>query len=512
MTYTKIYGSLKKDIILLLILAVFSVPYLFKFKIRVGFPPGYAGLYAQMAEEVVKNNFAYPDTISYYGGGSIPFAYPPLSFYLMALIVNVFQVNSMVYILFAPSIFLGMTYIAFYFTTKILLKSRLGAFLATLFFITSSGIMGYHYSAEGITRTLALLLIIGSLFFLTKYYYGNKRSLVYSALLWGSAALTHPTYAVYGAFNALVVLFYKKRKLNITYLSEISKFFIYGALLVIPWILIVVSKHSFTPFINVSGTHDTLNILNHISSFHNFYDYINAILLAKHETVILTSASLIGVLYLFLKKDFLMPSLFLVTFLTGGLEGQRFMAIISSVITAKFLIEIFSPILKSFFAKTRLVKAVTFTLLLMIVSLFVFNRMTEITMYKSSIDYASIQKLADYLNKNTSESTSYLLLSSNLIEHEWFPYFIKMFPVVNSFGREWTGDYNDEGKRFNWLLSCSDKFVADCKDIIRINNGEPNRLLILNIKQVDINLEREIKTNGWKKVNIQNEIYTIYEN
>ena len=308
------------------------------------------------------------------------------------------------------------------------------------------------------------------------------------------------------------MLFYKKRKLNITYLSEISKFFIYGALLVIPWILIVVSKHSFTPFINVSGTHDTLNILNHISSFHNFYDYINAILLAKHETVILTSASLIGVLYLFLKKDFLMPSLFLVTFLTGGLEGQRFMAIISSVITAKFLIEIFSPILKSFFAKTRLVKAVTFTLLLMIVSLFVFNRMTEITMYKSSIDYASIQKLADYLNKNTSESTSYLLLSSNLIEHEWFPYFIKMFPVVNSFGREWTGDYNDEGKRFNWLLSCSDKFVADCKDIIRINNGEPNRLLILNTKQVDINLEREIKTNGWKKVNFQNEIYTIYEN
>jgi len=76
MTYKKIYGYLKKDIILLLILAVFSVPYLIKFKIRVGFPPGYAGLYAQMAEEVVKHNFSYPDTISYYGGGSIPFVYP----------------------------------------------------------------------------------------------------------------------------------------------------------------------------------------------------------------------------------------------------------------------------------------------------------------------------------------------------------------------------------------------------------------------------------------------------
>src|SRR3990167_1835901 len=113
MTYKKIYGYLKKDIILLLILAVFSVPYLIKFKIRVGFPPGYAGLYAQMAEEVVKHNFSYPDTISYYGGGSIPFVYPPLSFYLMALTVKVFRVSSMAYILFAPSIFLGMTYIVF---------------------------------------------------------------------------------------------------------------------------------------------------------------------------------------------------------------------------------------------------------------------------------------------------------------------------------------------------------------------------------------------------------------
>jgi len=222
--------------------------------------------------------------------------------------------------------------------------------------------------------------------------------------------------------------------------------------------------------------------------------------------------SLIGVLYLFLKKDYLIPSLFLVTFLTGGLEGQRFVAIISSVITAKFLIEIFSPILKSFFAKTRLVKAITFTLLLIIASLFVFNRMTEITMYSNNIDHFSIQKLADYIDKNISSKATYLLLSNNLNEHEWLLYFIKRVPEVNTFGREWMGNYNNEEKKFNLLLNCSEMFIADCTDIFQFINGGSGKLLILNTKQTDLNIEKEIILNGWKKVNFQNETYTIYEN
>ena len=48
------------------------------------------GLFIAFADEIATHNFRFPVTIPYYSSGGIPFAYPPLGFYVEALLVKIF--------------------------------------------------------------------------------------------------------------------------------------------------------------------------------------------------------------------------------------------------------------------------------------------------------------------------------------------------------------------------------------------------------------------------------------
>ena len=96
--------------ILLLVFAAF----LFLSKLGTPYPNGYAGLYTLMAERIVANGSAVPPTIPLYGPGGIPFAYPPLAFYLMAAVTTFFKVQPFDYLRFAPALFYLLSLVPMY--------------------------------------------------------------------------------------------------------------------------------------------------------------------------------------------------------------------------------------------------------------------------------------------------------------------------------------------------------------------------------------------------------------
>jgi 4-amino-4-deoxy-L-arabinose transferase-like glycosyltransferase len=501
--------SLKKDLILLAILAIFSVPYLFKFKLRIGFPPGYAGFYAQMTEEVLKNNFRYPKFIPYYAVGGVPFAYPPLSFYLMAAIEKLLNIAPMTYILFAPSLFLGFTYIIFYFASKMLIKSRLGAFLATLLFISSSGIMGYHYSAEGMTRAPALLFVILCLYFLVRYHTGDKRSLVFAAISWGLAALTHPSYAVFGAIIAFVFIIFTKQRSLTDYFKRFVVFIFIGLILVSPWLMIVYYNHGISPLLNALPTHGTFSFLGTFRYFERMYALAKAILFPSYEMVVLTGTTMLAFVYFLLKRTYLYPVLLLLTFFFVGLEGQRFIAIVSALMSADFIKQTIFPVVlrqKSF------TKFYSFSLILLIFfgSLLVFNRMTEITSYKLNFNPTSVKDMSKWFDAHGKGS--YVLVSSNEAEQEWLPYILKMTPLVNTFGAEWMSDYTKQATMRQELNNCLDTSTTGCiNKFLKSNNLNPN-YLIINKSVLATNLtELEFEGSGWQPA-YQNSNYYILVN
>src|SRR6185369_15462434 len=48
------------------------------------------GLFVAFAEEIARNGFKFPVTIPYYSEGGIPFGYPPLGFYIEAVLFKFF--------------------------------------------------------------------------------------------------------------------------------------------------------------------------------------------------------------------------------------------------------------------------------------------------------------------------------------------------------------------------------------------------------------------------------------
>jgi len=77
------------------------------------FPLKDGGLFFTFINALLQNHFSFPDTISY-NGLSIPFVYPPLSFYISALVSSLFHIPVIDLLRILPAVFSILTIVAFY--------------------------------------------------------------------------------------------------------------------------------------------------------------------------------------------------------------------------------------------------------------------------------------------------------------------------------------------------------------------------------------------------------------
>ena len=68
-----------------LIIVLLSLVPIFYNTVKYQYPVGYAGMYAQFAEQIANENFKLPTEIKFYGSGGVPAAFPPFGMYLFAL-------------------------------------------------------------------------------------------------------------------------------------------------------------------------------------------------------------------------------------------------------------------------------------------------------------------------------------------------------------------------------------------------------------------------------------------
>ena len=153
----------KKNIILWLTLLI-SIPLLFTNAIKYKYPLGFAGLYTLMAEGILGANFHLPVSVSLYGPGGIPFAYPPFGLYIMAVFLKM-GVPVWTYLRFAPPIFSLLALVPLYLLAKRVSNSKIGGMIAAL--LAAGSFHLYYMQAEsgGIVRGLAFGLGLFSVYF-----------------------------------------------------------------------------------------------------------------------------------------------------------------------------------------------------------------------------------------------------------------------------------------------------------------------------------------------------------
>lgn len=216
------------------------------------FPINDGGMFYVMTRELQVNHYKLPE-ISNYNGLQIPFAYPPLGFYIAGLSSDVFGADLLDIYRWLPAIFSTLTLVGFYLMARSLLDSPIKGALATLFFALIPRGISWFLMGGGVTRTLGQLFLVLTVYSVyMSLARDSRRHLALSTIFGGLASLSHPEVIVHTVSACfLLVVFYVRSWRGVLHTALI----ILGVLLVsTPWTLTVLTRTGIEPFITASQT------------------------------------------------------------------------------------------------------------------------------------------------------------------------------------------------------------------------------------------------------------------
>lgn len=215
------------------------------------FPLNDGGLFYQMTEELRANGYRLPAFTTYNEAG-IPFAYPPLGFYLLGWLHDFGGVPLLDGMRWFPALVSTLTIPAFLPLSRAVLGSETKAITATAAFALLPRTWLWFIMGGGLTRSLGLLFVVLMLGQVVLMYRDAGVRHVVAAMVFGALAVaSHLENAWFGVYSALLmfVAFGRNRPgLVRTVLVAAGV-----AVLSAPWWLTVVAQHGISPFLNAAG-------------------------------------------------------------------------------------------------------------------------------------------------------------------------------------------------------------------------------------------------------------------
>ena len=169
-------------------------------------PFGMGGLYLLFAREILHHGLALPTYIPYYTLGGLPYAYPPLAFYIEALALRWLPVPTFVLVNGLPGLFSCLTVGVFFLLARQLLVEDRPALLATAIYALLPAAFLEHLPGEGLVESLGTLLFIAGILAVVRLnQHPGWREAVLLGLFIGLNLLASPGGA-YGLALSVVVL------------------------------------------------------------------------------------------------------------------------------------------------------------------------------------------------------------------------------------------------------------------------------------------------------------------
>ncbi|HNX51986.1 MAG TPA: glycosyltransferase family 39 protein, partial [Thermoanaerobaculaceae bacterium] len=208
------------------------------------FPLGDGGLFAQVIDDLRAAGFALP-AFTTFNGGSIPLCYPPLALFLAALS----GLPTLQVLLWAPFVLSSLVPGA----VSVLGRQILGSEHAGL----ATGLVAallpipYWFGLEGggLTRSLGLLLMVLAVLALLRMLdMPSIRLALSTGVLLGASALTHPEGALVTAAIAIAAAAFSGKLIATRRACAVAA--VAAVATILPWLVVVVSRHGFTPFLS----------------------------------------------------------------------------------------------------------------------------------------------------------------------------------------------------------------------------------------------------------------------
>ena len=189
----------KLDLPALLLFTAFLFGAIVRFypAVATGFQLNDGGMFFTMVEDPKANGYRIPP-VTTYNHADIPFAYPPLGFYLSAIVSDLLPVPALSIFLYLPAIFNTLSILAVYLLTKEATNSRIIAALTAVIYAFSWRAFTWQVMGGGITRVpsvLFLLLMAWQAVMLFREY--RHKHLLLTFLFGAGTVLSHPQTALH---------------------------------------------------------------------------------------------------------------------------------------------------------------------------------------------------------------------------------------------------------------------------------------------------------------------------
>ncbi|NDJ62804.1 MAG: hypothetical protein GYB67_16905 [Chloroflexi bacterium] len=164
------------------------------------------GLYVEFAQQIAANAYRLPATIPFYTDGGLPFAYPPLVFYAIAVLIHALGVDPFTVVVFLPPLIAILTLPSFVILTRQLELSRPTQIVALAGFALLPSAFAEPITSDGLVEAFGLLALIWVLIAAARAYRSDSwRTALILAGLWGVGALISPGLA-YGLIPLMIVV------------------------------------------------------------------------------------------------------------------------------------------------------------------------------------------------------------------------------------------------------------------------------------------------------------------
>lgn len=472
---------------------------------------GGAGLYALMSELVVANRFALPSEVPFYGPGGIPFAYPPVAFYLAAFSTSLLNISIFDYLRYAPAVIGLLSAVAMYMLTKQITASKAKASVAAVLIATTPVLWHYHVIAAGMARGPAFLFSLLGLTFAYGVLQNTQGSnLFFASVFFGLTIATHLSYAVFFVLSlAVFVLVVPGHGLPKRTLYGTS-IVICGLILSSPWWLTLIMRHGISVFYSPALTHGTMGFVELIAHqpwllLRRFYWGIGGIPL-----LILT---LLGLVSCLRARRWFLPFWLIAAMIFLG-EGQRFVETIAVIVAVDYVVNCATP-MAALLPKSNAKKACCHLLRLAAPTV-LFVALSYANMMRfaiSSQPELSTQMLetADWFQSNTPLDATYVFPSTSDVKAEWMPYLLRRTSLAGPWGAEWTGTHVEEAKFFSALTNCARLQSLPCVEALASRDQEPPDFLVLSKDASSCRLLADASQSTPWSLAFENAGYAVFE-
>lgn len=424
------------------------------FLLRYPLPAGIAGFYLEMAEEIASNGFALPHSISGYTQEDIPFTYPPLALYLIA-ILNEIGISYLTQVRILP----GLIYVATVLPATLLFREFLNwrrTALGTVLLVSYPLGITVYFGGNGLVRGTAFFLAVCAVAAGVRIFRRERdwRWIAIGGISFGLTVLTHPGFALFVVVSYLTIFAVESRSWQ-GFGSGFAVALI-GLGIAMPWLLTVVSNHGLGPILAASGTRGGL-----ITPWRLFnLVQIGSLKGLSGGAIALFILPVIGGSYLVLNNKFLLPVWSVTATVFHGAEYVIAILIPMSVIA---VFEVILPALQD----TEYPGVLSTWFVVALILILQFGPATLVAAdlggggpdTDSSPDflerYLTEEDLdaASWLEENSGETETFVAIGDSA---EWIGFLSNRTMVVSPWGSEWLGNeaYQRQQKIYNNLDSC----------------------------------------------------------